>query len=322
MTTAPSKATDPNRDIEPGLKLESLTKRNLDVETWRVLRAFYGDKPPSQYILLLVDYCRARNLDVLKRPVHLLPFKKQVNNKWVDSWQIVPGIGEQRITAARTGEYAGCDQVALGEVKTHKIGSVMIEAPEWASVTVYRVIGGARCAFAGPRLRFVEAVTTKGDGDPTPNWTKRPWSMLEKSAEAAALRRAFPEEVGDDDALPLIADGEPAGDPSAPVDRKSRLRSIVEEATTGGEAGDVEHGDLSQINSGEAKAPANDNAPAAEEPQAETPADDKPAGKTARRSRRAEPEAKGEAADLPAASNDAIAVGGGNAGSQDNEDLF
>lgn len=311
MTTAPAKATDPNRDVEPGLKLESLTKRKLDVETWRVLRAFYGDEPPAQYILLLVDYCRARNLDVLKRPVHLLPFRKRVKGSWMDSWQIVPGIGEQRITAARTGEYAGCDPVTLGPTISHKIGGVTVDAPEYAQVTVYRVVAGARCAFAGPRLRFVEAVTTKGDGDPTPNWIKRPWSMLEKSAEAAALRRAFPEEVGDDDALPLVVDAEaaPAGD--APLDRKGRLRSIVDEATSGGEGGD----DLTQINSDVTPVPANDDTPAAA-PAAE--GDDKPAAKTGRRSRRAEPAENASPAEpaTPPADEGMVQTG------VDDEDLF
>ena len=72
--------------------------------------------------------------------------------------------------------------------------------PEWASVTVYRIVKGLRVAFAGPQVYWTETYATRSRDDKSPNemWGGRPRGQLDKCAEAAALRAAFPEEVGCD----------------------------------------------------------------------------------------------------------------------------
>jgi hypothetical protein len=44
----------------------------------------------------------------------------------------------------------------------------------------------------------MEAFASTKDGSPNSMWQKRPRGQLDKCAEAAALRAAFPEELGDD----------------------------------------------------------------------------------------------------------------------------
>lgn len=171
----------------------ALTERNIDTAVWTTLQnsVFPGAKDES--ILLAVDYCKARKLDILKKPCHIVPMSvtdaKTGNKNWRDV--IMPGIYEQRITAFRTGQMAGQDEPVFGDTVTFR----GIEAPEWCRVTVYRFINNERCAFSHTEY-FSEACATTKEGKPNSMWSKRPRGQLAKCAEAGALRKAFPDELG------------------------------------------------------------------------------------------------------------------------------
>lgn len=171
----------------------ALIERNIDTAVWTTLQnsVFPGAKDES--ILLAVDYCKARKLDILKKPCHIVPMSvtdaKTGNKNWRDV--IMPGIYEQRITAFRTGQMAGQDEPVFGDTVTFR----GIEAPEWCRVTVYRFINNERCAFSHTEY-FSEACATTKDGKPNSMWSKRPRGQLAKCAEAGALRKAFPDELG------------------------------------------------------------------------------------------------------------------------------
>lgn len=171
----------------------ALIERNIDTAVWTTLQnsVFPGAKDES--ILLAVDYCKARKLDILKKPCHIVPMSvtdaKTGNKNWRDV--IMPGIYEQRITAFRTGQMAGQDEPVFGDTITFR----GIEAPEWCRVTVYRFINNERCAFSHTEY-FSEACATTKEGKPNSMWSKRPRGQLAKCAEAGALRKAFPDELG------------------------------------------------------------------------------------------------------------------------------
>lgn len=177
----------------------ALTERNIDTAVWTTLQnsVFPGAKDES--ILLAVDYCKARKLDILKKPCHIVPMQvtlsgqKDNNGNDRKIWRdvIMPGIYEQRITAFRTGQMAGQDEPVFGNTVAFK----GIEAPEWCRVTVYRFINGERCAFSHTEY-FSEACATTRDGLLNSMWRKRPRGQLAKCAEAGALRKAFPDELG------------------------------------------------------------------------------------------------------------------------------
>ena len=173
----------------------ALTERNIDTAVWTTLQnsVFPGAKDES--ILLAVDYCKARKLDILKKPCHIVPMSvtdaKTGNKNWRDV--IMPGIYEQRITAFRTGQMAGQDEPVFGDTVTFR----GIEAPEWCRVTVYRFINNERCAFSHTEY-FSEACATTKEGKPNSMWSKRPRGQLAKCAEAGALRKAFPDEVNEE----------------------------------------------------------------------------------------------------------------------------
>lgn len=182
----------------------------VDKGQWKVLvEAVFPAAKSIDSIVMVLSYCKARNLDPFKRPVHIVPMWDAQRGAMVET--VWPGISELRTTAARTKGYAGCDEAEFGPEKTQTFKGRMkkqggwedIEAtvtyPEWCRLTVYRIIDGARCKFVGPKARWEETFATIGkSGVPNQMWQDRPEGQLEKCAEAAALRRAFPEELGND----------------------------------------------------------------------------------------------------------------------------
>lgn len=178
-----------------------ISKYGIDEVTYLTLQQsiFPGAKPES--IIMAVQYCKARKLDVLQKPVHIVPMPinkwDEKQNKNVTVWRdvIMPGIYEQRITASRSGGYAGQDAPVFGDIVTLDIGGDQVKAPEHCTVTVYRIIEGQRVPFSHTEW-FEEACATKKGGKLNSMWTKRKRGQLAKCAEAGALRKAFPEELG------------------------------------------------------------------------------------------------------------------------------
>lgn len=170
----------------------------IDVGGWRALTdAIFPSASTTDAIILALSYCKARKLDPFKKPVQIVPMWDDKRKTMVDT--VWPGIGELRTTAFRTGQYAGRDAAIFGEIREMPLGEVTLQFPAWCEVVVYRVIGGVRVPFHGPRVYWLETYATKKD-KVTPNamWSRRPNGQLEKCAEAAALRAAFPEELGNE----------------------------------------------------------------------------------------------------------------------------
>lgn len=175
----------------------SMKDYNVDEAMWSALTSsiFPGAKPES--IIMAVEYAKARNLDIMKKPCHIVPMNvkdaKSGNFTWRDV--IMPSITEHRITASRTGQYAGQDAPIFGSIVTMKFGKVEHQVPEFCTVTVYRLTCGEKVAYSHTEY-FEEACATTKEGDLNSMWTKRKRGQLSKCAEAGALRKAFPEELG------------------------------------------------------------------------------------------------------------------------------
>jgi len=87
-----------------------------------------------------------------------------------------------RLIAARTGGYAGSDEPVFEEV-----GKDVVKA----TVTVWRICQGMRCAYVG--IAHMAEFMPKGKGDMM--WVKMPHILLAKCAESQALRKGFPAEL-------------------------------------------------------------------------------------------------------------------------------
>lgn len=180
----------------------------VDRASWKALtEAIYPQAKTTDSVVMALSYCRARKLDPFKRPVHIVPMWSSAANGYVET--VWPGISELRTTAFRTGQYAGCDETDFGPTVERtftgrvKQGndwrdkSVTLSFPEWARITVYRDLNGRTCKFVGPKVKWTEAYAAVGNSElPNDMWEGRSEGQLEKCAEAAALRKAFPEELG------------------------------------------------------------------------------------------------------------------------------
>lgn len=168
---------------------------------------------------LVLSYCKASGYDPMKKPVHIVQMKVATGRKDDRGFEIkenrdviMPGIGQYRTDAARTGQYAGCSEPEFGPLQTlhfkrevwsgsgnsrsKKQVDATLEYPEWCKVTVTKLVDGKPCEFTAVEY-WLENYATKGDdGAPNAMWEKRPRGQLAKCTEAQALRKAFPENVG------------------------------------------------------------------------------------------------------------------------------
>lgn len=183
---------------------------HVDKGQWKVLvEAIFPAAQSVDAVVMALSYCHQRKLDPFKKPVHIVPMWDSKRGGYVET--IWPSIAELRTTAARTKQYAGCDVAEFGqfftETFTGKVKEkgqwidkeVLVEYPEWCRITVYRLVNGVPCKFVGPKVVWRESYATIGNSDiPNNMWQERPEGQIEKCAEAAALRRAFPEELGNE----------------------------------------------------------------------------------------------------------------------------
>lgn len=166
-----------------------------EAELMDVLRnsLYVGAKDES--IKMVMGYCNAAGLDVMQKPVHLVPMWDGKAKTMRDV--VMPGIGLYRTQAARSGEYAGVTEPEYGEDVTRNIGGVEITYPAWCKVVVKRLLANGTIAEFAATERWIENYAVKGGAEksiaPNAMWTKRPYGQIAKCAEAQALRKAFPE---------------------------------------------------------------------------------------------------------------------------------
>lgn len=189
--------------------LAALNKRGLDVDQFRVLSEtiWPGAKSPTS-IIMAVDYCNARKLDPMKRPVHIVPMWSTKHGKTVET--IWPGISETRTTAHRTGQYVGCSRPEWGPVIEREFVAYdkqgreterhTVSFPEWCCITVKRRHPSGYIEEYTAEVWWEEAYATENRWSEVPNemWRGRARGQLAKCTEAAALRMAFPEELGNE----------------------------------------------------------------------------------------------------------------------------
>lgn len=126
----------------------------------------------------------------------LSPFKKEIYLvNYGGKYSTIVGIDGLRAKADRTGQCAGRDDVKFDLLPcgSFKTASQLVnekKRPTTATVTVYRAIAGMRCPFTKTVL-FSEYCPANA----TNKWASMPFNMIEKCAEAAALRMGFASET-------------------------------------------------------------------------------------------------------------------------------
>lgn len=148
---------------------------------------------PVEQVAVFGKICQEKGLSPFTKQIYLLPFKSKSGEQWITQYATITGIDGYRTIAERTGRYAGNDDYIFDEGKTEfQCRHEGRKTPTTATATVYKLISGQRVphsATASWESYF------PGDSKGF-NWKRMPFFMLGKCAEALAMRKAFPEALG------------------------------------------------------------------------------------------------------------------------------
>ena len=114
---------------------------------------------------------------------------------------------------------------------------------------MYRLVNGVRAPWVGPKVFWLETyATAKRDTDaPNEMWRNRVFGQIEKCAEAAALRAAFPEEIGGDYIPEEVERGErPVLNVQARPTRSETIATTLGASREASATGDATHRDEQQ----------------------------------------------------------------------------
>ncbi len=152
-------------------------------EQYQMIRDTYASGASEKEFQVLMEVAKLRRLNPLFKQIHFMQrWNPDLERK---VWVSVVGIDGFRAIADRTGRYAGQDEP--------EFGPFVNGFPESCRVRVYRkdwkkpAVGVAY---------WSEYVQVKRDGKPTRSWSTMPHTMIAKCAEAQAMRKAFPEDLG------------------------------------------------------------------------------------------------------------------------------
>ena len=185
---------------------KSLQEIGVDVSTWSALKNSIYPGAKDESVMMALDYCRARQLDPLLKPVHLVPMYVKDSKTGKGDWRdvVMPGIGLYRIQADRSGDYAGAREPEFGPDVTQTLTGVEVTFPQWCKYTVYKRMPSGEIVEFSAKEYWIENYATGGRDTTAPNamWKKRPYGQLAKCAEAQKRRRCVRHGLRLDSSLP------------------------------------------------------------------------------------------------------------------------
>ena len=150
----------------------------------KLIKSTIAKNATDDELQLFLYQAQKTGLDPLARQIHFVKRGQQMT--------IQTAIDGFRAIAARTGQHAGTsDGIFDGVAKDKDSYGNEFERPEKASVIVKKIVQGLVTEFSAT-ARWGEYFPGSKQGF---MWTKMPYTMLEKCAEAKALRKAFPEDL-------------------------------------------------------------------------------------------------------------------------------
>ncbi len=149
--------------------------------------------PPEQ-VKLFALFCKKKGLDPITGQVFLMARRTyNKDSKLYDTkYSYQTGIQGYRITAERTGKYAGNDDYLFDEGLTmFQMLKENRQIPTTATATIYKLIGNQRVPYTASAYWDSYCPPEKQNF----MWIKMPFLMLGKCAEALAFKKAFPDKM-------------------------------------------------------------------------------------------------------------------------------
>jgi len=190
-----------------------------DIDTLSKAGIIPANTPPDQ-IMVFAKICKERGLSPFSKEIYLVQYGGKYN--------IIVGINGFRRLAADTKEYAGCDDAKFDTKSdgTYKTASELAsenKLPISCTVTVHRMVGGQRVPFAHTAL-FKEFSSGQQ------KWASMPFQMIEKVAEAFALRKGFSDRLTGlniEEERTAIEDGQAIVLPTQPGQDRSDIIALI-----------------------------------------------------------------------------------------------
>ncbi|SMF80517.1 phage recombination protein Bet [Pseudobacteriovorax antillogorgiicola] len=144
------------------------------------IKQHYAKGATDQEFEHFIGVCRARGLNPAANQIYFVKYRSKDGPA---KPAFILSIDSLRLIAHRTGDYAGCSE------------PIFTDGGKACTVTVRRNLkSGETGNFSG--MAFYDEQVQQKNGRPTSFWQSKPRTMLEKCAEAKALRKAFPQDLG------------------------------------------------------------------------------------------------------------------------------
>lgn len=171
--------------------------QEMFTEKQKAALAVLGIKGASSADLaVFMHYCQKTGLDPFSRQVYGIMRREKQGEQWVDKFTIQTGIDGFRVIRDRVAARLGVTVEYEDTVWYDPDGNAHTvwlwdEPPAACKVTVVR--DGRRFPAV---VRTASYIQRNKNGDAVSQWRTQPDHMIEKCAEAFALRRAFPHDLG------------------------------------------------------------------------------------------------------------------------------
>lgn len=226
-----------------GAAAHALTKATIADDFWsdnaesirESIRDVYAPKATDAQFLVFWAECKRRRA-IPGKHIHFRLQKQkekiwddvlhQETERWTEKPIFITAIDFFRLTANRTGLYAGQKRPAWYYLDANNKPTIRLEIPDPQMKPFAAEAGVLRKDFAEPMVRIARYsafVQTYRDGNPNPMWAKMGPEQLAKCAEAQALRAAFPEELGG-----LYTSEEIQGEESEPAPVAAQITSAIQ----------------------------------------------------------------------------------------------
>ncbi len=166
-------------DITPMQHEGFLTNDKIDLLKRTICEGATNDE-----LELFVAQCRRTGLDPFVRQIHAVKRWNAQAKREVMTIQV--GIDGLRLIAERTGNYAPGQDAEFAYAKDNTLHKATAFVKKWVHGEWHSVPASAL---------WTEYCQVTREGKPMAMWGKMPHVMLEKVAEARALRKAFPQET-------------------------------------------------------------------------------------------------------------------------------